>query len=151
MVVKKRWRSRRKQDSRRVVLMQLPNGTLMKTGVFRAGLSAKSLPTELYDDEPGESKTDGDRSSVGTVSCACEGFLFQRFETDRSFVDFVVETPFQCGSLQKGLTRIGHGIERPEENSGGNQKVANEILELAVKIRAKRSESLRAKAVLRTA
>ncbi|KAL1373400.1 hypothetical protein pipiens_018681 [Culex pipiens pipiens] len=99
----------------RLQRLQLPDGTLMKTGVFRAGLSAKSLPTELYDDKPGESKTGGDRSSVGTVSCACKGFLFQRFETDRSFVDFVVETAFSV----------------PEENSGGNQEVANEILELA--------------------
>uniref|UniRef100_A0A8D8CNL6 (northern house mosquito) hypothetical protein n=1 Tax=Culex pipiens TaxID=7175 RepID=A0A8D8CNL6_CULPI len=93
----------------------------MKTGVFRAGLSAKSLPTELYDDEPGESKTDGDRSSVGTVSCACEGFLFQRFETDRSFVDFVVETPFQCGSLQKGLTRIGREVFARNRKARGEQ------------------------------
>ncbi|KAL1396517.1 hypothetical protein pipiens_010470 [Culex pipiens pipiens] len=46
-------------------------------------LAAKSLLTELYHDEPAEGKTGGDRSAVGTVSCAFEGFLFQRFETGR--------------------------------------------------------------------
>ncbi|KAL1397793.1 hypothetical protein pipiens_002476 [Culex pipiens pipiens] len=48
-------------------------------------LATKSLPTELYHDEPAEGKTGGDRSTVGTVSCAFEGFLFQRFETGRFF------------------------------------------------------------------